>query len=81
MRQLAQMATSPAPHAGEAVGWTYGEDPNDPMTWDAERLRGCYCDEDHKQGGYTGADCSERTCAFGDDPNTSDDVAEIQVRP
>ncbi len=37
-------------------------------------MRGCFCDE-----AWTGADCSERTCPFGDDPNTHDDVTEVQL--
>jgi hypothetical protein len=31
--------------------------------WDAERIFGCVCDY-----GYTGYDCSLRTCPYGDDP-------------
>lgn len=71
MRQMAHLSATPR---GDAAFLAYGEDPNNPFTWDGERLRGCYCDE-----AYTGADCSERTCPFGDDPNTHDDVAEVQL--
>ena len=51
----------------------YGNDPNNPYTWDAVKLRGCFCDED-----WQGADCSERVCPYGDDPNTHDDVDEVR---
>lgn len=71
MKQLANIAET---ELGDAGGFTYGEDPNNPYTWDSERMRGCACDE-----GWTGADCSERTCPYGDDPNTHDDVTEVQL--
>lgn len=34
--------------------------------WDADRVQGCWCDE-----GYSGYDCSQRQCAFGDDPTST----------
>lgn len=34
-------------------------------SWEVTRVQVCQCD-----GGYTGADCSLRTCPFGDDPET-----------
>jgi len=71
MKQLAYIA---ATDLGDAGGFTYGEDPNNPYTWDGDRMRGCACDEF-----WTGADCSERTCPYGDDPNTHDDVTEVQL--
>lgn len=40
--------------------------PNNPKTWDALKIFGCSCDT-----GYTGYDCSQRTCPFGDDPDTT----------
>ena len=52
----------------------YGNDPNNPYTWDAVKLRGCFCDEE-----WQGADCSERVCPYGDDPNTHDDVEEVRL--
>ena len=42
---------------------TYGSDPNAAITWDADRIFGCHCDE-----GYEGYDCSLRSCALGIDP-------------
>ncbi|KAA0172095.1 hypothetical protein FNF27_06130 [Cafeteria roenbergensis] len=33
--------------------------------WDAARIQTCACDP-----GYTGPDCSQRMCSFGDDPQT-----------
>uniref|UniRef100_A0A7S2W9D6 EGF-like domain-containing protein n=1 Tax=Rhizochromulina marina TaxID=1034831 RepID=A0A7S2W9D6_9STRA len=71
MRQLSHLA---ATLEGEDAGLDYGSDPSNPAEWDALRLRGCYCDD-----GYTGADCSERLCPVGDDPNTSQDVDEVQL--
>jgi len=34
-------------------------------SWEAKRVQKCQCD-----GGYMGADCSQRICPFGDDPET-----------
>ena len=43
--------------------------------WEAQRVQKCVCD-----GGYTGADCSQRTCPYGDDPETicSDAARQVQ---
>jgi hypothetical protein len=71
MKQLAYRSATPR---GDAAGVTYGEDPNNPNTWDADRVRGCSCDPF-----WSGADCSARSCPLGDDPNTHDDVAEVQL--
>jgi len=38
-----------------------GTDP----TWDMKAISACVCD-----GGFSGADCSQRVCPFGDDPMT-----------
>jgi EGF-like domain len=42
--------------------------------WDADKIQGCICDN-----GWFGADCSNRTCALGDDPLTTGQVQEIQT--
>lgn len=42
--------------------------------WDETSTMGCICD-----GGYSGADCSERICKWGADPLYYDDVANIRV--
>jgi len=55
------------------VLFTYGETPNDPLTWDAERIKGCHCND-----GYQGYDCSLKTCPIGDDPDTEGQVDEQQ---
>ena len=59
---------------GEETLYTYGMNPNEPRTWDADRIHGCLCDP-----GYTGYDCSLRTCPKGDDPFTYDDHTEVQL--
>lgn len=43
--------------------------------WENTRLQTCVCD-----GGYTGVDCSQRVCPFGDDPETvcTDDIRQVQ---
>ena len=43
--------------------YTYGNAPNNPLTWDAERMFGCHCDAE-----WTGFDCSLRLCPLGADP-------------
>jgi hypothetical protein len=44
--------------------------------WEADRVQVCVCD-----AGYTGNDCSQRVCPFGDDPETvcTDDKRQIQT--
>jgi len=72
MYQLAQQATN----NGDATSLTYGNRPNYYATWDFDKVFGCKCD-----GGYTGYDCSERSCPTGDDPMTRDrtQVHDTQV--
>lgn len=41
--------------------------------WDADKIFGCQCDN-----GYTGFDCSQRTCPKGDDPMTTGQWNEVQ---
>ena len=70
MSQLAQVATV----NGDLGGFTYGSDPNNHNTWDAERVMGCFCDS-----GFGGYDCSLRLCPTGDDPGTYEDHWEVQL--
>ena len=43
--------------------------------WEAKRISRCICDS-----GFVGPDCSERTCPFGDDPNTiGDEDKKLQI--
>lgn len=42
--------------------------------WDAERIFGCVCDY-----GFTGVDCLQAMCAYGDDPVTMGQKDEIQA--
>ena len=43
--------------------------------WDAEKIMGCVCDQ-----GYTGYDCSLRSCVTGHDPlTTGSPVDEVQA--
>ena len=58
MRELAALSSK-----------SYGSDPNDASTFDADRIFGCQCDD-----GYEGFDCSLRSCPVGVDPsnNTTD---------
>lgn len=59
---------------GDNSGFTYGATPNNPLTWDANMVRGCYCDE-----GYEGYDCSLSSCPTGDDPLTTFQADEKQT--
>ncbi|RLN69096.1 hypothetical protein BBJ29_000697 [Phytophthora kernoviae] len=59
---------------GVTRGFTYGDDPNDITTWDAQRIRSCLCDYPH-----FGFDCSLEECPRGDDFNTDDDDIERQL--
>ena len=45
----------------------YGTNPNNPVTWDADRVFGCLCDE-----GWEGYDCSLQSCTKGTNPDTGD---------
>jgi hypothetical protein len=58
MAELALHATA----NGDATPYSYGADPNLAATWDADKVFGCLCDE-----GYSGFDCSLRTCPLGND--------------
>jgi len=62
---------------GVIQGYTYGQTPNNPQTWDWDKIYGCYCDREFDTG-FTGYDCSLRICPFGDDPLTIHQLNEIQ---
>jgi hypothetical protein len=59
---------------GDATDYVYGSDPNNPATWDKDRVHGCLCDT-----GFSGYDCSLVDCPIGDDPGTYDDHVEVQL--
>ena len=52
---------------GISTPYTYGATPNDNLRWDYRSVMGCLCNE-----GYSGPDCTLRTCPAGDDPYTRD---------
>ena len=70
MSSLADLST----FNGELAGATYGRIPNKPQTWDGLKIFGCHCDI-----GYTGYDCSKRSCPLGDDPRTNAQHDERQI--
>ena len=59
---------------GDVTDFTYGADPNEPTTWDSDSVFGCICDD-----GWTGYDCTLRTCQLGDDPGTYGQYNELQL--
>ena len=59
---------------GDLAGFTYGDTPNSPQTWDAQRIYGCLCDPE-----YEGYDCSLLVCPHGDDPDTYTQRDEQQI--
>lgn len=59
---------------GEPSAITYGKTPNNPKTWDFNKIQGCICDE-----GFEGHDCSLRSCPRGDDPRTTAQRREVQT--
>jgi len=69
LEQLAELAEV----NGDAAGFSYGQVPNSVQTWDYEMIQGCYCED-----GYMGYDCTQRSCAYGDDPLTIGQVNEVQ---
>lgn len=48
----------------------YGSDPNSSLTWDADKIMGCHCDE-----GYEGFNCELRSCPKGKNILTEEDVS------
>ncbi|CAK4637297.1 unnamed protein product [Aphanomyces euteiches] len=59
---------------GDPTPFLYGSIPNNPSTWDSNKVQGCYCDP-----GFGGHDCSLRLCPAGDNPRTTGQVNEIQT--
>lgn len=59
---------------GDVTDITYGADPNEATTWDSDSVFGCICDE-----GYSGYDCTKKTCQLGDDPGTYGQYNELQL--
>eukprot|EP00600_Ochromonadales_sp_CCMP1393_P012517 CAMPEP_0175005256 /NCGR_PEP_ID=MMETSP0005-20121125/5212_1 /TAXON_ID=420556 /ORGANISM="Ochromonas sp., Strain CCMP1393" /LENGTH=585 /DNA_ID=CAMNT_0016260481 /DNA_START=285 /DNA_END=2043 /DNA_ORIENTATION=+ len=70
MNALASLATV----NGDLGNFTYGDVPNSPSTWDANRIYGCLCDAE-----YEGYDCSLLVCPHGDDPDTYHQTDEQQI--
>jgi hypothetical protein len=70
MYDLAKRATI----NGVIQDYTYGDTPNNPLTWDAEMIMGCVCNE-----GYHGYDCSLMSCPTGDNPDSRLQQDETQV--
>ena len=69
-----QRASCPSGCSGHGICMTiadlaYEDSANVYALWDAEKSMGCKCDP-----GYTGSDCSSRTCKVGIDPLYIDDT-------
>lgn len=58
---------------GVVAGFTYGDTPNNPVTWDAEMVMGCVCNK-----GFHGYDCSLYSCPTGDNPDSQLQTDEMQ---
>lgn len=70
---MAEMALE-ARSSLDPLSITYGSTPNNPSTWDFNKIQGCICDD-----GYEGHDCSRRSCPRGDDPRTTGQSREVQT--
>eukprot|EP00501_MAST-03F_sp_TOSAG23-6_P000411 GSMAST32.ASY1.ANO1.423.1 assembled CDS len=79
-RSLSQLAV--------AAGYTYGADAANSLTWDADKLRGCECDSGEytftspypgNVSDWTGYDCSQRTCPYGNPTTNKGASPEIQT--
>jgi hypothetical protein len=71
---MAQLARDYNSLDGTPVSFTYGVTPNDPLTWDHDKIKGCHCSD-----GWEGYDCFLRSCPKGDDPNTVHQDNEVQT--
>ena len=54
--------------------FTYGAGRNDHATWDRDSVRGCSC-----RDGFAGADCAERVCPTGLDPEEMYSVVDTST--
>ncbi|ETP00668.1 hypothetical protein F441_21955 [Phytophthora nicotianae CJ01A1] len=71
---MAELALEARNSLGDPLSITYSSTPNDPRTWDFNKIQGCICDE-----GYEGHDCARRSCPRGDDPRTTGQTREVQT--
>jgi hypothetical protein len=71
---MAELAMEARNSLGDPLSITYGNTPNDPRTWDFNKIQGCICDE-----GFEGHDCARRSCPRGDDPRTTGQTREVQT--
>ena len=62
---------------GESIVNDYGANPSNSQTWDAHMIQGCLCDSfgfssqgQHNISGFTGYDCRQRSCKWGDNMRT-----------
>jgi hypothetical protein len=81
MADLALQARDPV--TGEVGAYSYGDDPSNPRTWDANMLQGCLCDSfgyfrgtADRLAPFIGPDCAMRACPVGPDPSTFEEQAE-----
>jgi len=65
MEQMARYANNNGDVLEGVESVRYGHVPNNPATWDFDKIYGCHCDE-----GFGGYDCSMKSCPFGDDPDS-----------
>ncbi|KAE9362012.1 hypothetical protein PF008_g514 [Phytophthora fragariae] len=71
---MAELALEARNYLGDPLSVTYGSTPNNPLTWDFNKIQGCICD-----AGFEGHDCARRSCPRGDDPRTTGQAREVQT--
>lgn len=82
LREAARKRVAPD---GAASATSFGDTASVKATWTADKIYGCVCDDSRFRNdvgsaiGFTGSDCSQRTCQRGDNFLTSDQVDEVQV--